>query len=199
MDVEKLEIVQQRGKGQVLSASLIRERELHIEDALNRKTINYVIDVVALGEQSKRKVIMGWQWLAAGLVVILVSFMLPSLLSSVFSETLLKYLVYLLGILAGLGCFYMAWKATSARQIFYSRHAKVPIIELFAGKPSTKKFEGFINKVEESIRATQDKLNLSMKNQLAGEMKMLRRLSEEGVVSASEYKKAKAVLFSMHQ
>jgi len=37
-----------------------------------------------------------------------------------------------------------------------------------------------------------------MNNQLAGEMKMIRRLSEEGVVSPSVYKKAKDVLMKMH-
>lgn len=38
-----------------------------------------------------------------------------------------------------------------------------------------------------------------MKNQLAGEMRMLRRLSEEGVLNSSVYKKAQAELLSKHQ
>lgn len=198
IDVEKVEIIQEEVKGKALSATLVKERELRIENALNRKTIKYSIDVVALKDESQKKVLLGWKWFVAGLVVILVSFLIPTLLSSFFPESLISYLVYLLGVLAGAGCFYMAWKATSVKHIFYSRNANVPLVELFTGKPSKKEFSDFVNKVEQSVRAIQDKMNLSMKNQLAGEMRMLRRLSEEGVVSPIDYKKAQADLLSKH-
>ena len=39
-------------------------------------------------------------------------------------------------------------------------------------------------------------MNVPEDKQLTGEMKMLRRLSEEGVVSKADYEKAKAKLFS---
>lgn len=199
MTAEVMEIVQDRGKGNTLSAALVKDRELRIEKAGKRKTIQYCIDVVALKDESQRKIILGWKWFVAGLAVIVSSLIIPSLLSSLFAEPLFKYLVYLVGILTGTGCLYMGWKATSVKQIFYSRNADVPLIELFASKPSKKEFSDFVNKVEESIRAIQDKMSLSMKNQLAGEMRMLRRLSEEGVLNSSVYKKAQAELLSKHQ
>lgn len=193
-----LEIVQDRGKGKLLSAMLVKGRELRIEKAVNRKSTSYFIDVVALKDESQRKIVLGWKWGVAGLVFVLISLIFPLLLPSLFTETLIKYFVYLAGMALGAGCFYMAWKATTVKQIFYSRNADVPLVELIASKPSKEEFKDFVAKIEESILDVQKKLNLSHKKQLAGEMKMLRRLSEEGVLSASDYKKAKAVLLAMH-
>jgi len=198
MAEEVREIAQDKGNGNCLSAMLIKERELRIEDKGIRKTLKFCIDIVALKGESKRKITLGWQWIVAGLVCLLVSFVIPMMFSSFFVESLTRYLVYLLGVVIAMGCFYMAWKTTSVKQIFYSRNAEVPLIELHAGKPSKDEISTFVAKVEECIRAVQQKMNLSHKRQLAGEMKMLRRLSEEGVISASEYKKAQAILLSLH-
>lgn len=193
-----IEITQERGKGKTLCATLVKERELRVENVLSRKSLSFCVDVLALNDESKRKVVFAWKWALAGLLAVLVSLLVPSILSSLFTEPLYTYLVYLAGASTGAACFYMAWKATSVRQVFYSRNAEVPIIKLIASKPSRKEFGDFVNRVEESIRAIQDKMNLSMKRQLAGEMRMLRRLSEEGVISPSDYKKAQASLLSKH-
>lgn len=198
MTEEVMEIVQDSGKGKTLSAALIKERELRVENALNRKTIKYSVDVVALNVESQRKMVLGWQWLVAGLVVLLITILGPLVSPLISSEALYSTLFYVLGGAATIGCFFMAWKATSIKQIFYSRNANVPLIELLAGKPARKEFSAFIAKLEESIAAVQQKMDLSIKNQLAGEMRMLRRLSEEGVLSAVDYKKAQADLLSMH-
>ena len=192
------EIAQDNGNGNCLSAMLIKERELRIENKGIRKTLNFCIDIVALKGESKRKITLGWQWIVAGLVALLTSFIIPTILSDFFADSLTKPLVYALGAIIAIGCFYMAWKATSVKQIFYSRNAEVPLVELHAGKPSKAEISTFVSKVEECIRTVQQKMNLSHKRQLAGEMKMLRRLSEEGVISASEYKKAQAILLSLH-
>lgn len=196
--VEILEIIQDGGKGKTLSAALIKERELRIENALNRKTTTYCIDVIALRDESQRKLKLGWQWLVAGLVMALVTVGAVEFLPVLSSDTLFHYLAYVVGLGASAACVFMAWKTTSAKQVFYSRNADVALVEMFAGKPSKKEFSEFIEKVEESIRAIQEKMNLSMKNQLAGEMRMLRRLTEEGVLSASDYRKAQAELLSKH-
>ena len=106
--------------------------------------------------------------------------------------------VYAVGLGVAAGCFYKAWKGTSQKQVFHSRGANVPLIELAINNPSKKIFDDFVGKVEELIQSSREGLVISSNNQLAGEMKMLRRLSEDGVLSASVYKKAKDGLLKQH-
>lgn len=198
MTLEVIEIVQEYGNGKSLTARLMKGRELRIENVMPRKTIACKIDIVALKDESKRKIILGWKWLVAGIVAVLVSVSIPQVFSNIFTELLFTFPVYLSGILLGAVCFYLAWKGTTVKQVFYTRNADVPVVEFFVNRPTKKEFAAFIHKLEEYIMDVQHKLDLSMKNQLAGEMKMLRRLAGEGVLSSSDYNKAKAVLFSKH-
>ena len=71
-----------------------------------------------------------------------------------------------------------------------------PIVILSVNKPSKKTFSFFVESVEEHIRMTQEKHKISEEKQLAGEMKMLRRLSGEAIISEKVYESAKNKLFS---
>lgn len=193
-----MEIIQEKEKGKALNARLVCQRELHIEDATPGKAFTFKIDIVALKDKSQQKIHLGWKWLVAGLAVMLLSISIPLVFADLFAEPLVKYAVYLVGIISGVGCFYRAWKSTAVKHIFYSRNADVPVVELLVNKPTKKEFATFVGKLEGCILDVQQKLNLSLKNQLAGEMKMLRRLAEEGVLSSADYNKAKAVLLRMH-
>jgi hypothetical protein len=198
MTTESIEIVQNIGKGKRLCATLLNERELNINDATKRKTIKYSVDIVALNNESQRKIILGWQWFAAGIAVILATFIIPAILQVIFNDALYKMIVYSAGTAIGAGCFFMAWRTTATKQIFFSRNSNVPLVELFCNQPSKNEFNTFAKNMEQGIRAVQQKMDLSLKNQLAGEMKMLRRLNKEGVLGSAVYEKAKDDLLSKH-
>jgi len=198
MSSEFMEIIQEKGNGKTLNAKLIAQRELHIEDATLQKALTFRIDIIALRNRSKQKIHIGWKWFVSGLAVLLATLLLPSIFSDFFAESLIKYSVYLVGVLSAAGLFYLAWKATALKHIFYTRNANVPVVELFSNNPTRKEFSAFVKTLEQCISDVQKKLSLSQKNQLAGEMKMLRRLSEEGVVNSSDYKKARDILLNMH-
>ena len=72
----------------------------------------------------------------------------------------------------------------------------MPIVILCVGKPSKKSFSSFIEKIEKRIKKFREHMALDTEKQLTGEMKMLRRLSEDGVISTRAYEDAKAKLFS---
>ena len=104
--------------------------------------------------------------------------------------------VLLIGVLATITSLSRFFKKTSIKQIFYSRNALVPIVILSINKPNKKIFSSFVESVEKHIGITQKKNKISEEKQLAGEMKMLRRLSDETIISKKMYESAKNKLFS---
>jgi len=193
-----IEIHQKWAQGSGIKIQLKKQRELRVEKRSKRESTKYTIDLLALGDKSKQKVILGWQWFVAGLAAILLMIVCLNFLPILEESTLYMAATYVLGLGVGAACFYMAVKGTSRRQIFFSRNANIPLVELAINNPSKSEFNSFVKIVEKYIGSSREGLNISMNNQLAGEMKMIRRLSEEGVVSPSVYKKAKAVLMQQY-
>lgn len=198
MTSESIEIVQNVGKGKKLTATLFRERELKIEDATKRKTVSYKIDIVALNDESQKMTSWGWRWFVVGVVAVLAAMLIPSLMQSFSNNLLFKILFYIVGLGVAAGCFYMGWRATSTKQIFFSRNSNVPLVELYFNMPSKEEFDAFVGELEQCISNVQQQMDLTLQDQLAGEMKMLRRLSKEDVIGAEVYAKAKDDLLSQY-
>ncbi len=193
-----IEIHQKWASGFGVNVKLLNGRELHVEKKAKPHETKYIIDLLALEDESKEKTILGWKWFVAGLIALLLMVLCLIFLPMLEESMLYMASVYIVGIGMSAGCFFKAYKDTSRKQIFHSRSANVPLVELAINNPSKKEFSAFINKVEEHIQSSREGLVMSTNNQLAGEMKMLRRLSEEGVVSASVYKKARVGLLGQH-
>lgn len=198
MAEDVIEINQEWARGIGVQIRLLNGRELRVEKKEKRNNIKYTIDLLALEDVSKQKVIFGWKWFIAGIVSILLMLLCIKFLPVLGESALFSGVVYFLGIGAAVGCFFMAWKGTSRKQIFHTRNASVPIVELAINKPSKSDFSKFIAKVERCIKDSRAGKKISTNNQLAGEMKMLRRLSEDGVVSIPVYKKARSGLLGKH-
>lgn len=181
-----------------VKVKLLNGRELHVEKKAKPHRTKYIIDLLALEETSQQKTILGWKWFVAGLAAILSMALCLMFLPILDESTLYMASVSIVGLAVSAGCFFKAYKDTSRKQIFHSRSANIPLIELAINNPSKKVFNNFVNKLEELIQSSREGLVISTNNQLAGEMKMLRRLSEEGVLSVSVYKKAKTGLLDKH-
>lgn len=195
---DSIAIHQKWAPGLSVKVTLINGRELHVEKKVKNHKTKYSIDLLALEDVSQQKKILGWKWFVAGWVAILSMILCLSFLPMLGESMLYMTSVYVVGFGVGAGCFFKAWKDTSRKQVFHSRSSNIPLIELAINNPSKKAFSDFINRVEELIQSSREGLVISSNNQLAGEMKMLRRLSEEGVLSASVYKKARAGLLNQH-
>ena len=195
---DSIEIHQQWAPGYGVKVKLLNGRELHVEKKAKPHRTKYIIDLLALADASQQKTILGWKWFVAGLAALLLMVLCLIFLPMLDESMLYLAAVYVVGLGVSAGCFYTAWRGTSRKQIFHSRNANVPLIELAINNPSKNAFSAFINAVETRIQSSREGLVISTNNQLAGEMKMLRRLSEEGVVSMSVYNKAKAGLLNQH-
>ncbi|MDX2465506.1 MAG: hypothetical protein QNK31_13465 [Porticoccus sp.] len=193
-----VEIFQECAHGFDVLVRLIDGRTLCIEKSGKRSNEKYSIDLLALDDTSQSEMLLGWKWFVAGIASILLVVAFITFLPMLDESMLYESAVIIVGLCVSGGSLYMAWNSTSRWQVFYSRNASVPLVELAMNKPTKKDFSSFVRKVEGCIESAQQSLVLSLNNQLAGEMRMLRRLREEGVVSTKVYTKAKMTLLEKH-
>jgi hypothetical protein len=78
--------------------------------------------------------------------------------------------------------------------IYRSLAAGVPLIVLDNRKPGLQEFDTFLHKLEQYTRAAQ-KCNMSKQQFLAGELKDLRRLKDDGMLTDQIYEEARTRIF----
>lgn len=187
---------QQSMLGAHLKIKLIDGRELQIQNKNKKREQNYSVDILSLQDKSKKIIYIAWKWLFASISVfffmLLLLKFLPLFLEG--NKNIFLGFVLLLGVLGSIIYLFKFWKYSTVKQVFYSRNAHVPIIILNAGKPTKKSFLSFIHTVEKRIKKFREHMDIDEEKQLTGEMKMLRRLSDDGIISKKDYEKAKPKL-----
>lgn len=192
-------ILKQKNKsGLDFQIKLVGGRELQIINKSKKINQAYSIDILSLADKSKKIIFIAWKWLIASISIFFIMLLLLKVLPNYLDANKNLYLggILLLGIVSSIICFLKFLKNTSRKQIFYSRNALVPIITLSVGNPSKKLFSDFIDAIESRIEKFRSHMDVSNEKQLTGEMKMLRRLCDDGVVTKKDYEGAKEKLFS---
>lgn len=177
---------------------LIDGRELQVSKKGKKTQQAYSIDILSLQDKSEKLYSIAWKWLFSSITVFIVMLILLKVLPLYLEADRNLYLgiTLFIGIVGTLFCFTQFWKHTSRKQVFHSRNGHIPVIEIRAGKPSKKIFSNFIDVVEKRIKKFRHHMKVPEDKQLTGEMKMLRRLCNDGVISKTDYEKAKTKLFS---
>ena len=177
--------------------TLLRGRELEIVNPASKNKQRYKVDLLALRAPSERIVNIAWRWWIASLGTMLLLIGLVILLSYIQLDTS-AVLVSVLGVLVALMLTFLAWQKGSRKQVFYSRHSNVPLVTFQLGMPSKRELQKFVSRIEEQIEELQNEFKLTRDQELAGEMRTLRRLTNDGVISLDEYENSKEVLFQKH-
>ena len=189
---------QRNSLGFDVQVKLVDGRELQWARNGKKKKESFSVDILSLQDKSKKTFSIAWKWLISCVGFFLVMLALLKFLPAYLGENKNLYLgiILLVGLVGTIYSLIKFLKNTSKKQIFYSRNAHVPIVILCANKPSKKTFSSFINSIENRITKFRNHMDIDNEKQLTGEMKMLRRLSDDGVISKKDYEKAKEKLFS---
>ena len=189
---------QRNSLGVDVQVKLVDGRELQVAQNGKKKKKSFSVDILSLQDKSKKTFSIAWKWLIASVGFFLVMLALLKFLPAYLGENKNIYLgiILLVGLIGTIYSFVKFLKNTSIKQIFYSRNANVPIVILCANKPSKKTFSSFIDSIEKRIKKFREHMDIDSEKQLTGEMKMLRRLSDDGVISKKDYENAKEKLFS---
>lgn len=198
MEENELILKQRNSRGFITQIKLINGRELQVIRNTKKVKQSYSVDILSLQERSKLITIIAWNWLITCVGFVLLTLLMLKFLPPYLGDDKNFYLGMILvtGFLGSTLSFVMFLKNTSKQQIFFSKNANVPIIKLNKGKPTKEIFSTFINSIEQRITEFQAHMEVAEEKQLIGEMKMLRRLSDSGVVSKKSYELAKEKLFN---
>ncbi len=81
---------------------------------------------------------------------------------------------------------------------FRSRYGGCVLISLFYNKPDSETFAEFVESLKNRILVASQELAANKSQMLALELKELRRLTSEGIVSDTDYSRAKDRIFKLH-
>jgi uncharacterized membrane protein (DUF485 family) len=186
--------LQQKGKlGYTKDISIRDGQEIHVRLLAGKNDRSYRVHLLALASKGKAKMHIAWPWLWAVIasVVLLIVYMESKQLLP-FENTYIELAIYLacaVGVILGL---VMTILKLSLKRVYTSRIAKVPILEFDINKPDRKSYRSFVDALEEHIQKMHSAYSLKTDQQLAGEIRTLRRLLQDGVVSQAAYNGAKA-------
>lgn len=164
-----------------------------------KKNTAYQLDLVALKPKSIIRINIAWSWLLAAAVIILISYTALEILPQYIDVNLENYAFPIrLGSASLAVIFLILFVVTSCRErVFVASNTNFPLVRLLIGKPNRKAYNTFLRHLENRIKALSEHLQLNNQQQLAGELRMIRRLSKIGVISEKEYKRFKSKLMKL--
>lgn len=180
-----------------------QQREFQIVNGRNiRITIRskgnsqiFTVPMLALAEKGKARAHIAWAWFWLGLVgllAILVYLGIKDWLN-------LNFAILAVLIVATIIGFVMLGMNFSRKRVYFTAISKIPLFYILIGKPDTKSYRKFLETFERHLQKTRSHWNLRNDQQIAGEIRMLRRLANEGVISHKAYESAKDKLFSVNK
>ena len=177
---------------------LFNDRYVRIFRARKKQDVEYTIDLLALAPGSERKIRFHWKWLSSAFAALAVCSLATFVLFRQPSGERILYIapILLIGLAACLGAFYQFFATSQRCQVFSSRFAGVPLVELLVNRPDAARFKAFVQDLEIRIDLVSEKTHLTEHELKAGEMRMLRRLASRGVINNKAYNHAKSLILA---
>lgn len=189
---------QQGSYGQQREYQIVNGRNIRIAIGNKSKHKIFNVPMLALAEKSKSRLHIAWAWMwlaLSGVVAIPVYLVIKNWLG--LKTQSLDFAILAALVVAALIGFIMLGLNFSRKRVFFTAYSKVPLFDILIGKPDHQSYKQFLNVLESFMQKTRSDWNLKADQQIAGEVRMLRRLANEGVISQKIYEAAKDKLFSM--
>lgn len=191
---------QQGSYGQQREYQIVNGQHIRIAIGKKGKLKSFAVPFLALADKSKSRLHIAWAWLwlaISGVVAIPVYFSLKDLLG-LKSQTVDFAVIAGLVVVALIGLF-MVGMNFSRKRVFFTVYSKVPLFEILIGKPDSRSYKDFLSTLNGYIQKARNHWELRAEQQIAGEIRMLRRLANEGVISNKVYEQAKDKMFIVNK
>ncbi len=177
---------------------ILNGKEVRIIEGLGHKQRVYLIHILALADKSRIRIGLAWGWLWWAIVCV-VSLVLYLFISPLFpwSSTSLHFVIIASLVIASILGVIMLGVKLSRKRVFYARHSQVPLFDILIAKPDQQRYKAFVDQLASCMEKARSGRTLRLDQQIAGEIRMLRRLANEGVIAKRDYEQAKAQLFSL--
>jgi len=172
---------------------LFNDHYLNVISRRMKKQQQFKLELAILNPEAKTVEDMAWHWLVAALLTLLAGgYFLFYLFSSAERSEILTTLAAIGALLLLTAAFAVAFWLGSVRQwVFQTRAAHYPLVVIPFRNHNRQEAAAFAEQLEQAIRRTTEKKGYSDDDLFAGEMRMLRRLSESGIISSDIYDSAK--------
>jgi len=175
---------------------IVNGKELRIRFQGKFKQQLVAISLLALGEKSSYRIHFVWRWLILTIVsgVLLGGYFLARNMYS-FATAMFDFaVVAITGVLLLLGLVLFVVNI-SRKRVFYARSSHIALFDILVNKPNQREYRAFLDSLQGYINKARQFWSLKTEQQLAGELRMIRRLVSEGVLEQAQYELAKDRLF----
>ena len=172
---------------------------LRVKKRYRKKTSEYTIDLISLAPECINVRTIAWLWFGLGLLFTVVAGGLVYQLIGNFS--LQAFITYaplsLLSLLLAAASVAMLLYKSSNKKFFVTNYGRYPLAGVMINNPNAVECDRFVEAVEQRIQEAHESYDISEDQLKAGELKMLRRLREKGVISSVEYEDYKNTIFGI--
>jgi len=170
-------------------------REHHPEPA------DFRMEVATLNPQARRIERPAWSWLAAGVTAMVIALLLVYFLliqSSTVGLSIALGGIILTLLLAAL-CAVVFLRKSERHLVFETRAANYPLVTIPYNGQSRSEAEQFAKQLAHAINERTEQKGYNNEELFAGEMRMLRRLTETGALRSDAYDSAKKRMLEKHK
>lgn len=187
---------QSRIRGE-LEIELFNDFYLCVKEKPLKRTKQFKMELATLNPEASRKVDLAVHWLASALVFAVVSaYFFYSL--SAGGDTMTSLLIGAVTAAIAILSLYLFSAASERKWVLETRNALYPLVVIPYNKRQRKEAKAFVETLQQAIEKNVRTKRYSTEDLFAGEMRMLRRLSKNKVLSEKLYDKAKASMMKTH-
>ena len=165
----------------------------------HKRKYKYRVDIAFLNPRPFREHHIAWKWLYLSLAMLAISCLMIYIgwFSNLLSVTPNQYYLTALILFISFTCIGLLLFAhnTYDKVIFRTQFGNIKLIELLNKYPDKESFREFIGRFIMQIKMARIKKGFTASKFLAKELRELRRLRDEQVITEEEYQSAKAVIF----
>ncbi len=189
---------QQARIGPLRQFQIVNGKEVRISIKSKPKPQTYAVHLLALADKGHLRLHIAWHWLVLFSIclLLLIGYYIGK---SIFGFSLSTFeFSFIAGVsLTALLALVLFVLNISRKRVFVSRYAKVNLFEILISNPDYRSYKSFIDTMSGQLQKARRFWDLKPEHQIAGEMRMLRRLASQGIISQSVYNQAKDKLFSL--
>jgi len=178
---------------------IVDGRNIHIGVGNKAKLKIYKIPILALAEKSRQRLHIAWTW--AWLAIACIGAMpLYLLIKPMFGLAAHNLDIAVLGslLVVAIISLIMVLINFSRKRVFYTAFSKVPLFDIKIGKPDYRSYKHFLQQLEMYMEKSRSFWDLRADQQVAGELRMLRRLANEGLIPQKLYESAKGKMMKVN-
>jgi hypothetical protein len=177
--------------------TVFNERYIRVRRKRFKRELDYTIDLAALCPEGSPSYSIARHWLIASAVALLAFIILLYTLLAHFDARVATYTLpaAVVTFLLALGFGALAAYTFEHKYVFTSRQANIPLVELRVRKDDPA-YRYFVEELERYIQKHEERAGLSPQDLRAGEIRTLRRMSTEGLLSTIVYEEARTRLLA---